>query len=180
MLHCLACSMVPGSAAWIVDGINQVKTWSNTSNEHNRVQVGLSLTQRFLSAPPAKEGMGLNISIHPLLGSREAPPDVALPKLMTICRVLRPPLCQRSPTFVSSLPQKHCHKLQGYLPVQGMFMDTCFPTRMQATGNQINFCWPPCGPQTWRGSVFLQTCKVLAGSPPSLLLDVRSGIFMCP
>lgn len=115
MLHCLVRSTVPGSAVWKVDGINQVKTWSNTSNEHKQVQVDLSLTQRVLSAPSAKEGTALIVSSHPLLGSRQALPDVALPadKLMTICRVLKPPLCQRSPIFVSSLPHKHCHKLQG-------------------------------------------------------------------
>lgn len=115
ILHCLARSTVSGSAVWIADGINQVKTWSNMSNEHKRVQVDLSLTQRVLSAPSAEEGRALNISSHPLLGSRQALPDVALPadKLMTICRLLKPALCPRSPIFVSSLTHKHCYKLQG-------------------------------------------------------------------
>ena len=115
MLHCLARNTVPGSAVWVADGINQVKTWSNTSDEHKRVQVDLSLTQRVLSAPSAEGGTALHISSHPLPGSRQALPDVASPadKLVIIGRVLEPPLCPRSPRSVSTLPHKHSHELEG-------------------------------------------------------------------
>lgn len=115
MLHCLAHTTVPGSAVWIVDGVNQVKTWSNGSNEHKRAQVDMSLTQRVLSAPSAEERTALNISSHPVLSSRQALPQVAFPadKLTTLCRVLKTPFCPRSPVSVSSLPLKLCHKLQG-------------------------------------------------------------------
>lgn len=170
MLQCLAHNTVPASAVWIVDGLNQVKTWSNMSKEHEHAQVDLCLAQKILSAKrqpwtsPATPSWAADrffqmqlsklTSWWPSAESLNHPSAQGPTHLSAVCHTSTATSCKVS----SNTGWAHGHQLS----------------------NMDNLYLPFCGPQTCRGWVLLPPDKVLASVQPlSLLLVMCSGISMC-